>query len=109
VEGVTMFKIQQLKRKCRAFIGGEMTIYTAAELKAQLDDILDDPRELELNLGKVSELDSAGVQLLMLAKKERAAKQLVLSLVEHSNAVLEVFETMGLVPYFGDPVILKHS
>jgi len=104
-----MFKVQEFEQKCCAFIDGEMTIYTATDLKNKLDTLLDDSRELEINLSNINEIDSAGVQLLIFAKKERAQKQLALSLVEHSNVVLETFETMGLVRYFGDPVILEHA
>jgi anti-anti-sigma factor len=101
-----MFKHEQLKSKCKARIEGEMTIYNAAELGRQLIPVLDDPRPLEINLARVSELDSAGVQLLMLAKKERERAGHKLNLVEHSEAVVDVFELMGLLDYFNDPVVL---
>lgn len=104
-----MFKTQECEQKCRAFIDGEMTIYTANDLKEKLDTVLDDSRELEIDLSKVNDIDSAGVQLLILAKKTRSQKQLALSLVKHSHVVLEIFETMGLVPYFADPVILQQT
>jgi anti-anti-sigma factor len=104
-----MFKIQELKRKCRAFIESEMTIYTAADLKESLCSVLDDPRELEINLNKVNEIDSAGIQLLMLAKKERAQHDRKTTLTAHSNAVLETLELLGLIPYFGDPVVMSRN
>ena len=104
-----MFKYKDLKRKCCITIEGEMTIYTASDLKEKITAVLDDPRELEINLSGVSEIDSAGVQLLMLAKKNRATNQHVLTLVEHSHEALDALETLGLVPYFGDPVIVSRN
>lgn len=103
-----MFKYQTFKRKCRITISGEMTIYTAGVLREKLVATLDDPRDLEINLNGVSEIDSAGIQLLMLAKKCRMAKQQKLNLVEHSHEVVDVIENLGLVPYFGDPVLTKY-
>lgn len=104
-----MFKIQELKRKCRVFIEGEMTIYNAGVMKENFDGILDDPRELEINLSKINEIDSAGIQLLMLAKKERARHNRKTSLTAHSNAVVDALEILGLMPYFGDPVVMTRN
>jgi len=104
-----MFRTQELKRKCRAFIEGEMTIYNAAALKENLDSLLEDPRELEINLSKVNEIDSAGIQLLLLTKKERARHERETTLTAHSSAVLDALELLGLVPYFGDPVVMPRN
>ncbi|MDF1762838.1 MAG: STAS domain-containing protein [Oleibacter sp.] len=104
-----MFKYQTFKRKCRITISNEMTIYTAGELKEKLSQVLDDPRDLEINLSKVNEIDSAGIQLLMLAKKSRSLKQYKLSLVEHTHDVIDAFEALGLVSYFGDPLLISNN
>ena len=104
-----MFKVERLKRKCRAHIDGELTIYHAAALRDQLLEVLDDPRELELNLAGVTELDTAGAQLLMTMKKERAGHGRSLTLTNHSACVLDAFELLGLVGYFNDPVVLTRD
>ena len=104
-----MFALKKQRHKCIASIEGEMTIYNAQELKEKLLPTLADKRPLEINLAKVSEMDTAGVQLLMLAKKERAANEHKLTLTEHSPAVVDVFELMDLVSYFNDPVVLPGS
>jgi anti-sigma B factor antagonist len=87
----------------RLRIAGEMTIYTAADLKAELMTHLAQPGELEIDLSEVSELDSAGLQLLILAKREGRAMRLT----GHSPAVLDVLDICNLAPYFGDPVVLS--
>ncbi len=85
-------------------IEGELTIFRAMELKPLL---LADPQPLEINLSGVTEIDSAGVQLLMLAKKTARAAQNELRLVEHSPAVIEVFELLNLGEFFDDPLVMS--
>ncbi|WP_428633413.1 STAS domain-containing protein [Sedimenticola sp.] len=101
-----MLKVENEKKLCRAYIEGEMTIYQAAALKEALMPLLFEDRPVEINLGKVSEIDSAGVQLLLLAKKQRTADRRPLTLVDHNKAVLDVFELMNLSGYFKDPILL---
>lgn len=85
---------------------GEMTIYSAAELKPALLQALGESEEIEIDLADISEIDTSGVQLLMLMKREAAAAGKVLKLAAHSPAVLEVFELLGLGNWFGDPQLL---
>lgn len=101
-----MIRIEEQKHKCLMTVEDEMTIYNASELQAKIFPLLSDPRELEIDLENVSEIDSAGVQLLMLARKDRAERGQVLTLTKHSSAVFDVFELMDLLAYFKDPVIL---
>ena len=85
-------------------IEGEMTIYRAGELKQTL---LASPPPTEIDLSGVTEIDTAGVQLLMLAKRQAQAAQRELRLVAHSAAVSEVFELMNLGAYFDDPLVMQ--
>lgn len=87
-------------------IDGELTIYSAAQLCDALKTALAAASELEVNLAGVTEMDSAGVQLLMAAKKSALASQRTLRLVGHSPAVLEVFEMLDLAAHFGDPLLV---
>ncbi len=87
-------------------IEGEMTIYRATELKQALLDALNGARSLQVDLHGVTEIDSAGVQLLMLAKAKGQATECEVRLVNHSPPVLEVFELMDLAAHFGDPLLV---
>lgn len=87
-------------------IEGELTIFRAMELKPE---ILSTPPPEEIDLTGVTEIDTAGVQLLMLAKREAAAQQRELRLVGHSPAVIEVFELLNVAAYFGDPLVMDSS
>ena len=90
----------------RLNLAGEMTIYNAAELKPALLHALDEGKEIEIDLAGISEMDTSGVQLLMLMKREAVVAGKALKLARHSPAVLEVFELLRLGNWFGDPQLL---
>lgn len=96
-----------IEQSCRTTLEGEVTIYGAAVLKARLLEKLAACRELEIDLAQVVELDSAGLQLLILAKREALAAGKKLRLVNHSHAVLEILDLCGLGDYFGDPLVIS--
>ncbi len=84
-------------------IEGEMTIYRALELKRALLDGLEKSASLELDLSRVTELDSAGVQLLLLAGKAARAAKRQLRVIAQSPAVLDVLELLNLAADFCPP------
>ncbi|MDP2902419.1 MAG: STAS domain-containing protein [Methylovulum sp.] len=88
-------------------IEGELTIVTATEQKALLLAFLDTDDELEINLSKVSEFDTAGLQLLILIKREAAQTGKTLRFVMHSKVVLDILELTRLTTAFGDQVVLE--
>lgn len=87
-------------------IEGELTIYTAATEKENLLSFLQSDDELELNLSKVTEMDTAGLQVLILLKNEARRHQKTLHYVMHSKPVLEILEMANMTASFGDQVIL---
>ena len=74
--------------------------------KPQLLEHLGQASELELDLGEVSEMDTAGFQLLYLLKREAKAENKKLRLVNHSQATLDVLGLLNMEAYFGDPLVL---
>ena len=103
----------QIERRedCRHVkIDGEMTIFTAAELHAELWPLWQEgeARSTEIDLSDVIEFDSAGLQILLVAKACAVRQGGALRLIEHSPAVLDVLELTGLLGHFGDPV-LEHG
>lgn len=93
----------------RIAIEGELSIYTIAEWKLRLDDLLGQGGNLELDLGAVQELDTAGLQLLIMAKKEMIKHNRQLQLSNHSQAVLEVFELCDIADFFGSPNLVQSN
>ena len=75
---------------------GELSIYTAADSKVALLNALAGAEDLEIDLASVTEIDTAGVQLLILLKREanRQGKRLVLTELYH------------LAGWFGDPLVI---
>jgi len=88
------------------FIRGEFTIFTAQALKEQLVDLIthSDGKEIEVDLADVTDIDSAGLQLMVMAKQEAIAQNRALHFVRHSAPVLDLIDLCGLVPFFGDTV-----
>ena len=77
-------------------IDGEFGIYRAAELKPQLLAHVIDIDEPVLALGNVSEIDAAGLQLLLFARREANERGKLLRLASASPAVREVLHVAGL-------------
>ena len=88
-------------------IDGTMTIYEAAAQKEDLLNAFNSADELEIDLSGVTEMDSAGLQLLMLLKREAVREGKQVRLVAHSAASLEVLDIYNLGAYFGDPLVIS--
>ena len=81
----------------RLRVEGEMTIQRAAELKpVLLQTLAAAGDEIALDLSGVTDIDSAGVQLLFMLSDAAAARQRSLRLRQPSPAVQHVFELLGL-------------
>ncbi|MBL8341923.1 MAG: STAS domain-containing protein [Rubrivivax sp.] len=82
-------------------LGAELTIVKAAALRETLlARLATAPRELRLDLGEVSEFDSAGVQLLLAARRSlaEAGGRLVVGAASATvRQGLEVFGLTGLL------------
>ena len=84
------------KGKCKAKIDGDMTIYTAGELKDKLLQKLTKCQSMELDLSQVVEFDTAGFQLLVLLKREAEQNETLLLMKNHSSVVQDVLELYHL-------------
>lgn len=94
----------------RLSIAGDMTIYHAAAHKQQLVDALAGAADtLEIDLSEVGEIDTAGFQLLMLAKREARLLGKQALIVAHSQAVREVVDFFNVAAEFGDPMLIPAS
>lgn len=82
--------------RCALRLAGELTIYAAAELQPQLAAALDSGGDLDLDLGAVSEMDSAGFQQVEFLRRECEALGRALRLTACSDAAGEVFGLFGV-------------
>ncbi len=86
-------------------IEGELTIYRAAELAEAMKAALAGVPAggaFELDLSEVTEMDCAGVQLLIAARRSSQESGRTLRVAGSSPAVAEVFQTLQLASHFGD-------
>ena len=92
-------------------IAGEFTIFTAAMLKQDLLEAISQTAaaEIDIDLSEVSEIDSAGLQLMVMAKREAAACGKNVRFVRHSDPVLDLIDLCDLSGFFGDPMLIRPS
>lgn len=90
----------------RLAIAEDLTIYHALDLKQTLCSAIKKHKALELDLSHVGEIDTAGLQLLIYAKREAARANKEISITAHSKAVQECIDFCNLATYFGDPVVI---
>ncbi|MBS1191448.1 MAG: putative binding protein (contains domain) [Rhodocyclaceae bacterium] len=81
----------------------DLIIYNAQDIKQRLQAALADCRTLELDLSQVSQIDTSGLQLLILAKREAGRLDRDLRIVAHSPAVQQAIDFCNLASFFGDP------
>ncbi|MET1281613.1 STAS domain-containing protein [Vibrio navarrensis] len=87
-------------------IQDELTIYSAAEMKQALFEALCQFDSLEVDLEAINEIDTAGVQLLLMLRNESRRLEKKVHLAKHSPTVIDVLETLNLVATLGDPILL---
>ncbi|MBT2341616.1 MULTISPECIES: STAS domain-containing protein [Pseudomonas] len=77
-------------------IDGELTIYTVADLSAQWLPRLGATPRMDVDLSQITEMDGAGLQLLLMALREAAKAGTHLTLTGRSKAVTETLELCNL-------------
>ncbi len=95
-----------MSTKAPLVVSQPLTIYHALEQKQQLLDALASTDELELNLSQVAEMDAAGLQLLVLLKKEAQRCGKRVRIVAHSQAVSSLIDFCNMAAELGDPVVI---
>jgi anti-anti-sigma factor len=79
----------------RVRIEGDMTIFTAAELKSALAEALaSNETASELDLSQVTEFDSAGLQIVLAALRKRAGSGSPLQIGAASRAVRDILDLL---------------
>ena len=86
----------------RLVFEGPLTIYDAGTLKVQLQAMLEKTEGdgLELDLAQVTEIDTAGLQLLLLTQRESQRQRRALRIVAASETVLEIIGFCHLADFF---------
>ncbi|MBA4068768.1 MAG: anti-sigma factor antagonist [Acinetobacter sp.] len=92
---------------CKLAIEGEMTIFVAAEFLSAIQEPVQKNLNMEIDLSQVTEIDSAGLQLMIFVKKKSVLHAFDLHFVNHSKPVQEILELTDLGSFFGDPIVLQ--
>lgn len=93
---MTSPKKKRTRRAKSIRLDGELTIQRAVDLHAELREVAEMDGDVELDLSAVTRIDTAGVQLLLMAERAARAKDKTLSLAGHSPAVVDVFHLLSL-------------
>lgn len=74
-----------------------LTIYNVLDIKEEWQKILSDqPSELVVDMSKLEEIDTAGVQLIFALKKECLEKNISLSLENWNKPIVSFVKFIGL-------------
>jgi anti-sigma B factor antagonist len=84
----------------RLAIEGELTVFTAHDMKTRLLDAMPPQGDLALDLREVSEFDGAGLQLLLSARHEAEQRGGTVRLTSLSDPVAAVLQLAGLLHHF---------
>lgn len=87
----------------RARLEGELSIYTVAEIKAALTRAMDDNDEIEVDLEAVTEIDTAGLQLMLIVKRNPGK---LVRFVNHPLSVMRLVDLANLGGALGDPMFI---
>lgn len=93
----------------RISLMGEMTIYEADQLKTLLLEQLQRSPQLEIDLSGVTDIDCAGVQVMLLLRQEAQVAGKPLQWLGHSPVVAQVLGTLKLGSLLGESVSLVWS
>ncbi|MDD5298588.1 MAG: STAS domain-containing protein [Rhodocyclaceae bacterium] len=93
----------------RLLLEDDLTIYHAAAHKARLLEALETHDDVEVDLSKIAEMDTAGVQLLVFLKREAQRLGKRARIVGHSPAVRDVIDFLHLAAWLGDPMVIPSA
>jgi len=88
-------------------IPGDMTIYEAGEVRDLFMNALSEKKNINVNLSNVSEIDSAGIQLMVSLKNNASENDLSVQYRSHSQSVIGLLDLFDMTSYFGDPIVLE--
>jgi anti-anti-sigma factor len=90
----------------RLALASDLTIYHARAHKETLLAALADTARLELDLSAVCDIDSAGLQLLILIKREAGSQGKHVAITGHSTPVRQAIDFCNLAAAFDDPMVI---
>ena len=97
--------VKHLPNGTRALLREELTIASVSEDRDRLVQLLQPDGEVELDLEGVTEIDTAGVQLLVALRKEAEAMGCACHIAGSGESVLDAFGRLGLGGHLKEPLV----
>ncbi len=95
--------VQQEGTRAKVLVSGEFTIYTVGDIKARLAEVMQNCDDIEVDLADITEVDTAGVQLMLIAKRN-PGKNVVFT--NHTPALLRLIDLASLGRTLGDLMVV---
>jgi anti-anti-sigma factor len=99
-------KVQKFSNHCKVALVGKCTIYNVTRLKQALLETINNNQNILIDLEKVSDFDTAGMQLFISAKNTVKLSQKKIKFTSHPICVIAILELYGLTSFFGDKIVL---
>ena len=93
-------------QSARVTLSGELTIYSVAQIKSALAEAMGKASEIEVDLARVTEVDTAGLQLMLIVKRHPGCN---VRFVNHPPEVLRLIDLANLGGALGDPLFISAS
>ena len=85
---------------CCIRINDELTLSTASLFARTLNEALESNRSVAIDLTGVTDIDCAGLQILLMARKEALLRNRVVRFIGHNPVVMECLHMMNLINFF---------
>lgn len=102
-------EVKKTEDVCLISLKGDLNIYSSPAFVEELSSLFGSYNKIALDLADVAELDTAGLQALVAAKKESVKTNKVLKILNHSRVVIKLFDLLGLVGFFGDKIKIPNE
>ena len=97
-------EIEHTGKSARVMLSGELTIYSVTEIKSALAEVMGKASEIEVDLSGVTEIDTAGLQLMLIVKRNPGSD---VRFVNHPPEVLRLVDLANLGGALGDPLFIS--
>lgn len=85
-------------------ICGELTIFSVTDIRNRLQEALAEVDTLSVDLSKVTEIDTAGLQLMLLAKRKPGK---TVDFCKHPDVVLRLIDLANLAQTLDDLLVMQ--
>lgn len=102
-----MLDIQKTVDGYKVVFLGEFSIFQTKDVFEELRPVLKEKQNTTFDLAQIASIDTSVIQTFMFIKRFLKQHDRALNLINHSQAVLDLMERLGLVNWFNDPVFIS--